>query len=111
MQCTDLARDPPGQLHVSLMCQFAADAGGIGAGEFDIGVGGGGIVDVGVGAGAGTFVGVVAGAGAGGTGRERARRRWAQASVSVRRCPPVAQGGDSRLQLPEGSKTLLDGAT
>ena len=34
--------------------------------------------------------------------RERARRRWAQALASARRCPPVAQWADSRLQLPEG---------
>ena len=29
----------------------------------------------------------------------------------VRRCPPVAQWADSRLQLPEGSAAPLDGAT
>ena len=43
--------------------------------------------------------------------REQARRRWAQALASVRRCPPVVQWADSRLQLPEGSKAPLDGAT
>ena len=72
--------------------------GGIGAGEFVIGVGGGGIVDAGVGAGVGTGVGVVAGVGAGGSGAGAVAVTWAQALVSVRRCPPVAHWGDSRLQ-------------
>ena len=43
--------------------------------------------------------------------RERARRRWTEAPASARRCPPVAQWADSRLQLLEGSMAPLDGAT
>ena len=59
---------------------------------------GGAVVDAGVDAGAGTGVGVGTGAGASGIG--------AGAGTAT-----MAQRADSRLRLPEVSKTSLDGAT
>ena len=67
-QYTGLATRPRGHLHVSLMCQFAANARGDRRRGVRHRCRRGTIVGTGVGAGAGTGVGDGAGAGAGGTG-------------------------------------------